>query len=73
MKITKTGEPEARAAGIKVGSVDELVEKLKKWSSIMTVLILAELNGNDLSEDATAKAISAAKMLGDVYVLCATS
>ena len=39
----------------------------------MTVLILAELNGNDLSEDATAKAISAAKMLGDVHVLCASS
>ena len=39
----------------------------------MTVLILAELNGNDLSEDATAKAISAAKGLGDVHVLCASS
>ena len=39
----------------------------------MAVLILAELNGNDLSEDATAKAISAAKVLGDVHVLCASS
>ena len=39
----------------------------------MAVLILAELNGNDLSEDATAKAISAAKGLGDVHVLCASS
>ena len=39
----------------------------------MTVLILAELNGNDLSEDATSKAVSAAKGLGDIHVLCASS
>ena len=29
----------------------------------MTVLILAELNGNELSEDSTAKAVSAGKEL----------
>lgn len=39
----------------------------------MAVLILAELNGNDLSEDATSKAVSAAKGLGDIHVLCASS
>lgn len=39
----------------------------------MAVLILAELNGNDLSEDATSKAVSAAKGLGDTHVLCASS
>ena len=39
----------------------------------MAVLILAELNGNELSEDATAKAVSAAKGLGEVHVLCASS
>lgn len=39
----------------------------------MAVLILAELNGNDLSEDATAKAVFAAKELGEVHVLCASS
>ena len=39
----------------------------------MAVLILAELNGNELSEDATAKAVSAAKELGEVHVLCASS
>ena len=39
----------------------------------MAVLILAELNGNELSEDATAKAVSAAKALGEVHVLCASS
>ena len=30
----KTTEPEARAAGIKVGSVDELVEKLKEAGAV---------------------------------------
>ena len=39
----------------------------------MAVLILAELNGNELSEDATAKAVSAVKELGEVHVLCASS
>lgn len=39
----------------------------------MAVLILAELNGNELSEDATSKAVSAAKALGEVHVLCASS
>ena len=34
LKITNTGEPEARAAGIKVGSVDELVEKLKEMGAV---------------------------------------
>ena len=39
----------------------------------MSVLILAELNGNELAEDATAKAVSAAKGLGEINVLCASS
>ena len=30
LEVVKSGEPEARAAGIKVGSVDELVGKLKE-------------------------------------------
>jgi electron transfer flavoprotein beta subunit len=30
LKVVKTSEPAARAAGIKVGSVDELVSKLKE-------------------------------------------
>jgi electron transfer flavoprotein beta subunit len=30
LEIVTTGEPAERAAGIKVGSVDELVEKLKE-------------------------------------------
>ena len=34
LKIKNTGEPEARAAGIKVGSVDELVEKLKEMGAV---------------------------------------
>jgi len=34
LKIVKTTEPEARAAGIKVGSVDELVAKLKEAGAV---------------------------------------
>jgi len=34
LTIVKTTEPEARAAGIKVGSVDELVEKLKEAGAV---------------------------------------
>ena len=39
----------------------------------MAVLLLAELNGADLAVDATAKAVTAARALGDVTVLCAAS
>ena len=34
LEIVKTNEPEARAAGIVVGSVDELVEKLKEAGTV---------------------------------------
>ena len=34
LKIESTGEPEARLAGIKVGSVEELVEKLKEVGAV---------------------------------------
>ncbi|OWY07821.1 electron transfer flavoprotein subunit alpha [Thioclava sp. F42-5] len=37
----------------------------------MAVLLLGEVNDGELSVDATAKAVSAAKSLGDVTVLCA--
>jgi len=37
----------------------------------MAVLLLAEVNSGELSMDATAKAVTAAKSLGDVTVLCA--
>ncbi len=37
----------------------------------MAVLLLAEVNSGELAMDATAKAVSAAKELGDVTVLCA--
>ena len=39
----------------------------------MAVLLLAEMNGTELSLDATAKAVTAAKSLGDITVLCASS
>ena len=34
LTIVSTGEPQARAAGIKVGSVDELVSKLKEAGAV---------------------------------------
>ncbi|MEL7014284.1 MAG: FAD-binding protein, partial [Pseudomonadota bacterium] len=37
----------------------------------MSVLLLAEVNDGELSMDATAKAVTAAKIMGDVTVLCA--
>ncbi|MFC6688712.1 electron transfer flavoprotein subunit alpha/FixB family protein [Jhaorihella thermophila] len=37
----------------------------------MAVLLLAEVNNGELALDATAKAVTAAKALGDVTVLCA--
>ena len=37
----------------------------------MAVLLLAEVNNGELSLDATAKAVTAAKALGDVTALCA--
>ncbi|MEM6588092.1 MAG: FAD-binding protein [Pseudomonadota bacterium] len=37
----------------------------------MSVLLLAEVNDGELAMDATAKAMTAAKQLGDVTVLCA--
>ena len=39
----------------------------------MAVLLLAEVNGAELSIDQTAKAVTAAKALGDVTVLCASA
>ena len=39
----------------------------------MGVLLIAEVNGNELSVDSTAKALTAAKQLGDVTVLCVGS
>lgn len=39
----------------------------------MAVLLLAEVVGGELSVDATAKTLTAAKALGDVTILCASS
>ncbi|MEM9426120.1 MAG: FAD-binding protein [Pseudomonadota bacterium] len=39
----------------------------------MAVLLLAEVNDGELSVDATAKALTAAKQMGDVTVLCASA
>ena len=37
----------------------------------MSVLLLAEVNDGELAMDATAKAVTAAKLMGDVSVRCA--
>ena len=42
----------------------------KKGSCLMSVLFLAEINDGQLAEDASAKAFSAARSLGDVTLLC---
>jgi electron transfer flavoprotein beta subunit len=34
LEVIKTTEPEARSAGITVGSVDELIEKLKEAGAV---------------------------------------
>ncbi|MCV6825910.1 MULTISPECIES: electron transfer flavoprotein subunit alpha/FixB family protein [Halocynthiibacter] len=39
----------------------------------MSVLILAEVHGDELALDATSKAVAAASSLGDITVLCASS
>lgn len=39
----------------------------------MAVLVLAEINGAELAMDATSKAVTAAKAMGDVTVLCASA
>ena len=39
----------------------------------MAVLLIAEVNGGELSVDSTAKALTAAKQMGDVTVLCVGS
>ena len=39
----------------------------------MGVLVLAEVNGSELDIDATAKTVAAAKLLGEVTVLCASN
>ena len=74
LRVIKTAEPPAReAAGVIVGSVDELVSKLRNEAggNLMAVLLLAEITGGKLGTDATAKAASAAAKLGEITVLCA--
>ena len=72
LEIVKTDEPEARAAGEIVGSRGRAGgETQRSGGCVMAVLLLAEVNDGELAMDATAKAVTAAKALGDVTVLCA--
>ena len=84
LKVLKTAEPGGRKAGVKVGSVAELVQKLKVEAGViwgaarpsqiqMTTLLVAEHEHGSL-KDVTTKALTAAKALGGpVHVLVAGS
>ena len=61
LKVLKTTEPPTRKAGVKVGSVAELVAQTQRRSggALMTTLLLAEVHNGHLN-DSTAKALTAA-------------
>ena len=71
LETLKVVEPAKRQAGVKVGSVDELVGKLKSaGSGEMKTLVLVEHDGKAV-KDATLAAITAAAKLGEVHLLVA--
>ena len=71
LKVTRVVEPPVRQAGVKVGSVDELVAKLKALGvRLMKTLVLVEHNNQHL-KDATLATVTAAAKLGDVHLLVA--
>ena len=73
LKVVKTAEPATRKAGVKLGSVDELIAEAQDrgGGDLMAVLILAKHDNAHLN-DATAKAVTAAKKMGgDIHVLVA--
>ena len=71
--VVKTVEPAGRKAGVKVGSVAELIAKLKDEAGValMAVLLLADVVGGALATDQVAKTLTAVKSLGPVTVLVA--
>ena len=69
LETLKVVEPAKRQAGIKVGSVDELVEKAQgNGDCEMSVLVLVEHDGSSI-KDATLATVTAASQLGDVNAL----
>ena len=72
-RLTTLGvrEPSKREAGIKVASVDELIDRLRTaGSGRMKTLVLVEHEGGQL-KDATLSAVTAASKLGEVHLLVA--
>ena len=70
LTVVKTTEPAGRTAGVVLGSVDELVGKLKE-AGVLSTLLIAD-HTNSALRDATAKALTAAVALGgDIHVLVA--
>ena len=72
LKVVTTVEPPGRKAGIKVANAAELVCQAQGgWDPFMTILLIADHDNKTLAP-AVAKAMSAAKALGqDVHVLVA--
>ena len=73
LETLKVVEPPKRQAGDKVGSVDELVGKLKALGVVaMKTLVYVEHEGGQI-KDATLAAVTAASKLGEVHALVAGS
>ena len=71
LETLKVVEPAKRQAGIKVGSVDELVEQAQGSGDCeMSVLVLVEHDGSHI-KDATLATVTAAAKLGEVHALVA--
>ena len=71
LETLKVVEPAKRQAGIKVGSVDELVEQAQGSGDCeMSVLVLVEHDGSAI-KDATLATVTAAAKLGEVHALVA--
>ena len=73
VKILKVEDPPQREAGIKVDSVEELIDKLKKRSEgdLMGVLVIAE-HDNEVLQESTLNAVTAGlEINADISVLVA--
>lgn len=78
--VLNVSPPESRSAGVMVGSVAELVDKLKneakviQWvNRIMTTLVIAHHDNAELHVSTLNTVTAAAKVGGDIHVLVAGS
>ena len=71
LQVVKTREPPGRKSGVKVGSVAELVAKLKDEAGVLGIAMTTLLSPSTttVAQGATAKALTAAKALArDVHI-----